>query len=228
MNLFNIPQKDPTAFLLYIWKIIDLPQISEKSLIYHVSFDLLLISPKKAYQLIQKSIDNKLLKKNSNNSLSLSETLEKKLLNWQKRRKQKIEKYERVLTQQKMNLRDFKTNIKSDFNVLLKAFLDKGTLNRAVAVSDESFNIIRLEQENGLIEAGVEGSKEGSYKIKINSKKKILTHNCHDFIERRSIDKKFCKHLVKLFLLLKENNENFTLELLDNIATSINEWEFTS
>jgi len=228
MNLFNIPQKDPAEFLLYIWKIIDLPQISEKSLIYHVSFDLLLISPKKAYQLIQKSIDNKLLKKNSNNSLSLSENLEKKLLNWQKRRKQKIEKHERDLIQQKSNLRDFKTNIKSDFNVLLKAFLDKGTLNRAVAVSDESFNIMRLEQEYGLIEADVEGSKEESYKIQINSSKKILTHDCHDFIERRSIDKKFCKHLVKLFLLLKENNENFALELLNNIASSINEWEFTN
>lgn len=117
----------------------------------------------------------------------------------------------------------------SDFTTLLKAFSDKATRGRAVTVSDGSFNIVNLDLEEGKVEAEVAGSKEEPYVIRIDSDKKVLKHNCHDFRERRAPDKKFCKHLVKLFFLLNEQKgEDVTGELLNQIADSINEWEFTS
>jgi len=42
---FAIPRKSETDFLLYIWKIIDLPMISKNDLIYEISFKLFFDSP---------------------------------------------------------------------------------------------------------------------------------------------------------------------------------------
>jgi len=228
MRLFTPPQKDPSEFLLYVWKIIDLDNISEKELLYHISFELFLMSPKKAHVLINKCLEKRLLKKNSNGSLSLSENLESKLSNWQKKRSQKIIDWEEQTTKQQTTLNKFKKSKRSDFNVLLKAFLDKGTLNRAVTVSDKSFNFLKWEKKAGLIQAEVQGSKKEPYSIKIDINKKILIHNCTDFVERRAEDRKFCKHLAKLFLLLKEKNKDFALDILNKLASSINEWEFSN
>jgi len=74
----------------------------------------------------------------------------------------------------------------SNYNTLLKAFLDKGTINRAAILSDENFNIKEFDYNNGIITVEVVGIKESSYNIEINTKNKTLVHNCHDFQERRA------------------------------------------
>jgi hypothetical protein len=228
MRLFNPPKKDPSELILYIWKILNLQKVSEEDLLYHISFEFFLMPPGKTYVLIQKCVENNLLIRNADESLSLSENLEKKLHNWQEKRKNLIKKLETQSKAQKSTLKQFKQEKKSDFNVLLKAFLDKGTLNRAVTVSDSAFNITDLNEAAGTLKAEVQGSKEDPYIIRLDPKKKNIYHNCDDFVNKRARDKKFCKHLAKLFLLLKEKNENLALNLLSDLASSINEWEFSS
>ncbi|TXT66775.1 MAG: hypothetical protein BAJALOKI3v1_10045 [Promethearchaeota archaeon] len=228
MRLFSPPKKDPSELLLYIWKIINLDNVSEQDLLYNISFELYLMSPDKTYIFIQKCVEKNLLIRNSDETLSLNENLEKKLQNWQEKRKNQMKKWEMQSKTQKSTLKQLKQEKKSDFNVLLKAFLDKGTLNRAVTVSDSAFNINVLDEASGVIEAEVQGSKEQPYKITLNTNKKNLNHDCDDFINKRARNKKFCKHLAKLFLLLKENNESLALKLLNNLASSINDWEFSS
>ncbi|MHA1526532.1 MAG: hypothetical protein ACTSQD_05830, partial [Promethearchaeota archaeon] len=193
-----------------------------------ISFKLFFDSPEKANLFIDKTIKNKILVKDDNENLSLSQNLKKNLQSWQiKRRKTIVNKI--------INRND-ETSVKnnkifendSNYNTLLKAFLDKGTINRAAILSDENFNINEFDHKNGIIRAEVVGVKESSYNIEINTKNKTLVHSCHDFQERRAADKKFCKHLAKLFLILKDKDSVSALNFLREIAENINEYKFLS
>ncbi len=225
---FIIPRNNETEFLIYLWKIIDMPIISKTDLLYKISFELFLDSPENAKQFIVKSIQNKNLSMDKNNNLYLSQNLEKKLENWQKERKNMILNNLQSTQQKTKVIEKFDKNSESDFNNLLKAFLDKGTINRAVTVSDSSITIKSFDFNKGFIKADVIGSKKDSYNIEINITSKELIHNCHDFQERQAPNNKFCKHLAKLFIVLKEKNEVSALKFLKEIAKNINEWKFLS
>jgi hypothetical protein len=221
MNL-AIPRENPSEILLYIWKIIDLPNISLNDLLYKISFELFLLSPENAKEFIVKSIENKLIVKDNEYTLSLSQELNKRLKSWQKKQKEEISR--------KMNPDRRKKsvqNAKSNFTTLLNAFSDKRTQNRAATVSSSAFEIVELDFDNGIIKANVSGSKEDSYYIELNTNEKKLRHNCDDFQTMRADNKKFCKHLVKIFLILKEKNEELSTNLLNEIAKNVNDWEFS-
>ena len=89
MNL-AIPRKNETDFLIYIWKIIDLPKISRNDLLYIISFKLFLDPPDRAKIFINQSVKDKLLFKDDKGNLSLSQSLKKKLDIWQSKRKTAI------------------------------------------------------------------------------------------------------------------------------------------
>ena len=225
---FAIPRNNTAEMILYIWKIIDLPSITEDDFLYTISFDLFLLSPQKAKELIQSSIENKFLEIDDNDNLSLSRNLKKTLENWQLKRKEAI--LTRIIKSKKTDkaLNNFQKDKVSIFNTLLKVFLDRGTINRTVSISEEDFNIIEFDFERGFIKADVSGSKKESYRIEININNRELIHNCHDFQTKRAENKKFCKHLAKLFLLLKEKKEESAVGFLREIAEHINNWKFLS
>jgi len=227
MNL-AIPRNNNKEMVLYIWKTIGLPKISQKDLLFKLSFELSLFSPEETMSFIRKSIENNLIIEDSHKNLELSPDLDKILKDWQKKRKQEILK--KIYTNKKQTKLkiDFEQDNNTTFNTLLKAFLDEGTLNRAVTVSEESINIIELDLKAGIIKAKIKGTKQDLYNVDINTKSKILTHNCHDFQTKRSENKKFCKHLVRLFLILKEKNENLATSFLKEFAENIYQWEFLS
>ncbi|MFX1411792.1 MAG: hypothetical protein ACFFA6_15710 [Promethearchaeota archaeon] len=212
---------------MYIWKIIDLPYISQNDLIFKISFEFFLFSPEEAILFINRCIENKSLIIDAKNNLKLSNKLRQNLIDWQKKRKFEI--LEKINSREKITIieRDIETSATTNFNVLIKAFLDKGTLNRAASVSNTAFDIIEFDPTKGRIKAKVSGLKEESYHIKIDIYNKTLQHNCHDFETRRAENKKFCKHLTKLFLLLKEKNPNSAETFLKEIASNIDKWEFT-
>ena len=219
--IFKIPYNDDSELLLYIWKVIDLPNISMNELLYKISFELFLLSPEEALEFLQRSIKSNSLEKDDNSNLQLPQNSYKKLKTWQLKRK------EIILTNLNL-IDDFEAEKSSNFSILLKSFLDKGTINRAAAISNDDFKIDIFDFKKGLIKGQVAGSKEEPYNIKIDTKNKILNHNCHDFETRRAINKKFCKHLVKFFILLKEKDEKSITGFLTDIAENINEWEFSS
>jgi hypothetical protein len=223
----SIPKKDPSELMLYLWKIIDIPKVSEEKLVYLISFDLFLVSPAQALKLIQNSIKNDILVKNPDKTISLNNQLKNTLSKWQSKRKKQIRKREQLHTQGETTLKDFKKESQSDFNVILKAFLDKGTINRAVTVSENAFSDQKIDIKGGLLNAKVSGSKEEPYIIKIDMDEKTIMHDCHDFVTRRSRDKKFCKHLARFFLLLKEQDRELATNILNKIADDITEWDFT-
>ena len=225
---FTIPRKSDSELLLYIWKVIDLPNISMNELLYKISFEFFLLSPEEALEFLQRAIKSNSLEKDDNNNLQLPQNSYKKLKTWQLKRKEII--LTKLNSSRKFDslIDDLEAEKSSDFTTLLKAFLDKSTINRAATISNDAFKIKIFDFKKGLVKAEVAGSREESYNIEIDTKNKILNHNCHDFETQRAENKKFCKHLAKLFLLLKEKNEKSITDFLNDIAENINEWEFSS
>jgi len=225
---FTIPRKKNSEMLLYIWKIIDLPSISLNNLLYKISFELFLLPPDQATEFINNCIHNNLLAKDDNHHLKLSNALNQKLNNWQKKRKTII--LEKIYSARKIaQLRsDMEKTEATNFSVLFNAFVDKGTLNRSVSVSDAAFELLEYDLDKGIVKAKVAGSKEESYIIEIDTNSKFLRHDCHDFETRRAENKKFCKHLAKLFLLIKDENENIAEFFLNALAENIDNWDFSS
>ncbi len=225
---FSIPRNDNSEMLLYIWKIIDLPSISQNDLLYKISFDLFLYTPDEAIEFIEACIQNKLLEKDNDKYLKLSKNLSQKLQTWQIKRKNSI--LQKIsATKEIIQLQDNIDNKKTtNFNVLINRFTDKGTLNRSVSISDAAFEELEYDSTKGIIKSKVKGSKEEPYIIEINTNNKTLTHNCHDFETRRADNKKFCKHITKLFLLLKNKNKNTAEFFLNNIAENIDKWDFSA
>ncbi|MFX1568707.1 MAG: hypothetical protein ACFFCV_10110 [Promethearchaeota archaeon] len=214
--------------LLYIWKIIDLPYISLSDLAYRISFELFLLTPNKAKSFIKDCITNKFIIKDDKQRLILSEVLNEELINWQKERKKVIlEKLNSRLRISEIEEEIGKNGL-SNFGVLLKTFTDKGTLNRSVSISNTSFQILKFDYERGIIKATVSGSKEEPYIIEINTNEKFIRHNCHDYETRRANNKKFCKHITKLFLILKEKNDDSAELILNKIAEEVDNWDFIS
>ena len=225
---FAIPRNNNSEMVLYIWKIIELPSISLSDLLYELSFELFLFSPNGASQFIQKVVDNNFLIEIPNNMFKLSHNLELKLKNWHIKRKAQILKKIESSKKETQEIDNFDKNNLNKFNTLLKAFLDKGTINRAVTVSDSAFNIIKFDPKSKIIKAEVKGSNDAPYNIEISINDKFIKHNCHDFQTNRVKNKKFCKHLAKLFLLLKKKNEKSALFFLESITNEINNWDFLS
>lgn len=225
---FNVPRNNPDDMLFYIWKILDLPHIYYEDLLYKLVFDYFLFTPDEALLFLDNSLTSGLLIKDQNKQLALSDNLYQDFLKWQKERQLEIQN--KILARKKRYkaVKKIQNNYKSTFNQLLKKITDSAALNRAVTLSDEAVNIFNVDKKEGLLEAKIKGSKEESYIININVKEKTLIHNCHDFETRRAKAKMFCKHLIKLFLTLKKDNENLALYFLENIIKQVNDWDFSS
>ncbi len=227
MNLV-VPRNNTSELVLYVWKIIDLPKISKKDLLYKISFELFLMVPEKATIFIDKSIKSEFLIEDGQKNISLTSSLKKKLKSWHSIRKDEII-CNIEATRKNLSVKErIKENSKINYGVLLRAFSDKGTLNRAISVTDDSFDIKRFDFNEGIIIAKVKGSQKQTYNIGIDINKKELFHDCHDFISKRAKNKQFCKHLTKLFLVLKERDEDSVIGFLKEIALYIDDWSFTA
>ncbi|MHA1985865.1 MAG: hypothetical protein ACW98D_04420 [Promethearchaeota archaeon] len=227
MNL-EVPRNNHSDLLFFLWKIIDVPQISLNNLLYKISFELFLFPPEEATNFIDICIENNLIILNKKGDLNLSKSLSTKLKVWQKRRRDDI--LQKINSTRKINQlqNDIETGKSKNFNMLFKSFVDKGTLNRAARVTNKAFDIKQIDFVKGELKATVSGSKGDPYIIEIDLNEKLLKHNCHDFEARRSQNKQFCKHLAKFILLLRENYQDSIELLLKSLYKNIDKWEFIS
>ena len=112
-----------------------------------------------------------------------------------------------------------------DFEEILKKLSDMSTLNRAKSISDSCIRILKIDKGTGKIEAEVQGNKLIPYKLNLDISQKnlynIIFHNCPDYLARRKPNNRFCKHIVKFFFNLKEQDSIFAIKLLKEINTKI-------
>jgi hypothetical protein len=225
---FAINRSNKSEMLLYFWKIIDLPSISPNDLIFRISYELFLLPPEEAVVFIEFCLENKLLIKDENGNLNLSPTLSRNFLDWQKNRKITVSRNLETANRDALLKIDSKTDNGTIFSVLLHQFANKDTVGRTASIAATDFKQIELNKELGLLQSYVKGSEKEPYKIEIDIGKKLIRHNCHDFETRRSKNKKFCKHIVKFIMLLREDEKEFTENFLKNLANDIQDWEFIS
>ena len=220
---FAIPRGITSDMVLHIWKIIALPSIEQDDLLHKISFELFLFSPKEAKEFVNIAIHKGSLILIGDDRIKLSESLALELYKWHEKRKMHV-------SERLKEINDFskksKSNDTNKFKILLKALLDKGTINRAVAESDSAYEFRIIDSGQKIIKAQVQGSQKIPYNIDINISEKVIKHNCHDFRTKRAVNKKFCKHLAKLFLLLKIKNEDLASYFLESITRDINNWNF--
>ena len=189
---------------------------------------MFLFSPPEAQMFVKKAIQKGTLTVDDNHKLSLSNALVLELENWHRKRKEEILNNIKSTASINNKIEKFKKNSVNKFNILLKAFLDTGTINRAVQVSDSSILLTTFDPQGGLLKAEIKGSRDTPYIIEISTNEKIVKHDCHDFQTKRAQDKKFCKHLAKLFLLIKEKDEKEATIILEKMSKEINKWSFES
>jgi len=223
---FAIPRGNTSEMVLHIWKIIELPSIQQDDLLHKISFELFLFSPKEAKEFINVVIHKGYLMIDDDERIKLSESLRLKLNKWHEKRKAHISEKKKKVNDLKEFTNESKNNDINKFKILLKALLDKGTINRAVTESDSAYDFSYIDSGQKIIKAEVQGSQKIPYNIEINISEKVIKHNCHDFRTKRAVNKKFCKHLAKLFLLLKIKNADLALHFLESITRDINNWDF--
>ena len=223
---FAIPRGNTSEMVLHIWKIITLPYVQQDDLLSIITFELFLFSPKEAKEFINGAIHKGYLILEGDEEIKLSESLALELNKWQTERKTHISQRMNVSNNFKETAVESKNNNLNKFKILLKAMLDKGTINRAVVESNSAYKFTLIDSKKNIIKAEVQGSQKIPYAIDINVREKVIEHNCADFRTKRAENKKFCKHIAKLFLLLKIKNEDLASYVLESITKDINNWNF--
>lgn len=108
-----------------------------------------------------------------------------------------------------------KEEIEENTETLLRLFADEGRILRGRVIKNTDLKDIKVEKQK--IKAEIR-----NYKILIDQGEKIIQHDCDDW-KRRKNQKKFCKHIVKLFLTLPEKKSE---KILKSISQNLNEWRF--
>ncbi|UCD73491.1 MAG: DUF72 domain-containing protein, partial [Candidatus Bathyarchaeota archaeon] len=128
--------------------------------------------------------------------------------------------FEMLVKVQKPSLESFiepKKLMKMTARDLLKTFIDRQRLRRARDIKDRELSIQEVtdKQVKALIR---------DYRITIDLEKQLILHDCSDW-ERVSSDKRFCKHIGKLFLSLEKKK---TSDILKQIRSEKESWQFKS
>ncbi len=134
----------------------------------------------------------------------------------QKKLKKKIEDYKIRIEKEKTTLKTFfEYESFNDLELLLTNFINENRMIRAKEIKNDEIKNVRIT--NDLLEAEIR-----KYKIVIDMKNKIITHNCADW-QKLINEKKFCKHIGKLFLYLKTKH---SLSILKDLYNNVDSWKF--
>lgn len=96
----------------------------------------------------------------------------------------------------------------------LRAFVDKGRLDRGARISSDT---VEISDEGNEVRARV-----GEYRVLIDFGAKTIVHDCEDW-SSRLIKREFCKHVAKVFLSMDRDR---AVECLGAIRGARSEWRF--
>jgi len=102
----------------------------------------------------------------------------------------------------------------SDFESILLSLIDRSRLNRAKELSDTDVEI--KESDHQII------GRIRNYIFVINEREQKIVHDCNDW-KKRSIEKKLCKHMGKIFLSLLQD---LSRRIISNIIENRDTWSF--
>ncbi|MHA2408505.1 MAG: hypothetical protein ACXACA_09090 [Candidatus Ranarchaeia archaeon] len=134
----------------------------------------------------------------------------------QKRVKERVRRHDqkKPLTFEK-KLDDFRVITETPLETHLLHLADLHRLKRGMKIRDEEVTFQKLSDEEIRVQIR-------NYVVEIDLIEKIIKHNCDDW--QKGLDsKRFCKHLVKIFLLMASKE---SMRILMDVSGSRNEWQF--
>ncbi|MHA1267499.1 MAG: hypothetical protein ACTSRS_19850 [Candidatus Helarchaeota archaeon] len=103
---------------------------------------------------------------------------------------------------------------------LISLLTDTKRIQKARSLKYRNISIIYQSSEGYMYE--IKGSHQ-SYFLKIDQKKRVLIHNCEDWIRRGIPEYQLCKHFVRIFQELYEKEAKALL-----IDLLLHPWTFTN
>ncbi len=100
------------------------------------------------------------------------------------------------------------------FDSLIKAFMDRKRLKRAVEIASSEVKLVKTDSRIR--------SRVKDYFVEIDSRERYIVHDCADW-GRTSVKKMFCKHVGALFMVLPRNE---AVKLLSKIYLEKEKWKF--
>lgn len=80
--------------------------------------------------------------------------------------------------------------------------------------------------KNSRVHSLIEGTRR-DYQLIIDIENKIVRHDCTDFLVERKGSKRFCKHITKVFLQMKEDHGlDYSQDLLGHMYHQLDKWVF--
>ena len=114
----------------------------------------------------------------------------------------------------------------NQFGKYLYQLAHKHTIYKAATQKSDNYEIYKYDKINHIIRVIIYRKNKNPSFMQLNLSKNLITHNCREF-NINKVKKRFCKHLVKLFLLLKESNKEYSLFLLKKICNNIDRFNFS-
>ncbi|MGV9174210.1 MAG: HD domain-containing protein [Promethearchaeia archaeon] len=118
------------------------------------------------------------------------------------------------------------------FQTLIKKFADLRTIARAKHIKKTSINVIEINKSDFIIKASIQDDKVVPYKLNLDltydNFSESVEHDCKVYLERIKRRQQFCKHLVRLFFYLFEQDNNFAcgcLEKLLDVRSKELQWQ---
>lgn len=110
-----------------------------------------------------------------------------------------------------------RTHSFNEFNELLKNSSKRESIIKSGGISSSQISFKNMNLIDGIIRCTIRIPPNEEYQVEINKEKKYIDHKCREFLNLNKFKKYFCSHLVRIFFLLKENDELNTIKLLKHI-----------
>ena len=99
------------------------------------------------------------------------------------------------------------------------------TKKRIYKVKIKELKEFTLSKDTQIV-ACIKGSS-GDYKLIIDFTNKKIKHDCYDFNQNKKSSKRFCKHITKVFITIRDDKgDQIADSLLKRIYNNLDEWEF--
>ena len=113
----------------------------------------------------------------------------------------------------------------SNFNDLILYFSDLDIDRDKTKIDEVNIKKLTISRDNQ-INACFKGSS-GEYRLLIDFKGKRIKHYCYDFVNKKCYYKRFCKHITKVFIDIRDQRGDKLAEsLLNQIYNDLDEWMF--
>ena len=188
---FAIP-KNEKGILLYIWQILDTPQINEDFLYSMMAFKLQLGSPEKCKNFVETAIEKGLLIEHSEKEeVELSSELQQEIVFWQAEGENKATKMRAILNQPWRE--SFVANDEMLYNTFERDLIDPTVRENSIKILGSRVQIETLDFNSEISGVIIEGEEDSASNVafSIDIVRKVISHSCSEYDQYEKVKNDF-------------------------------------